>query len=155
MSVETTFQFDKIRYLDLPAPVCVDKESSTGSVVEKMKSARVNCVLVCEGKKLLGIFTTRDILNKIIEETVDPQRPISDFMSSSPAVIGMDASIAEAIRTMDNSRVRHLPLLDENGEVAGLISVDRIVRYLVEHLPMEVYNLPPHLQQKMTSAEGA
>ena len=80
---------------------------------------------------------------------------LSASSSASPASLSADASIAEAVKAMNSSGVRHLPLINDDGEVAGLISADHIVRYLVEHFPTEVYNLPPRLKQMITSAEGA
>ncbi|MEW6730117.1 MAG: CBS domain-containing protein [Acidobacteriota bacterium] len=155
MSVDKTFQFDKIRHLDLPAPVCVNPQNSLGVVLARMQQARISCVLVCEGKKLQGIFTTRDVLNKVIDCGVDPQTTISTFMTSTPTTLSSDASIAEAIQLMDSASVRHVPLVDVSGEVTGMISADHIVHYLVEHFPTEVYNLPPRLQQKIMTPEGA
>jgi CBS domain-containing protein len=155
MSVENTFQFDKIRHLDLPAPVCVEQNDTLAHTLNRMREARANCVLVCDGKHLCGVFTTRDALKKVIATDVDTSRKISDFMTSSPTTTNLEASIAEAIQQMDSLGVRHLPLVNEQGEVQGLISSEDIVHYLVEHFPTEIYNLPPRLQQKIMTPEGA
>src|ERR1051326_4969671 len=148
MSIEKTFQFDKIRHLDLKAPVCVEQNASVISVISQMQKSRSNCVLVCEEKRLLGVFTTRDVLRKVIAAEVDTSTPIKNFMTVSPTTLTIDASIAEAIKLMDSSGVRHLPLINTENEVAGIISSEDIVNYLVEHFPTEVYNLPPRLRSE-------
>jgi CBS domain-containing protein len=155
ISVEKIFQFGKISQLDLPAPVCIDRNKSLGVVLEQMRIARVSCVLVCDGKDLLGIFTTRDVLNKVVGTDANKEDSITQFMTPSPTTISVEASIAEAIQAMDSAGVRHIPLLNSEGEIKGMISADHIVSYLVEHFANEIYNLPPRLQQKIMTAEGA
>jgi CBS domain-containing protein len=154
-SVERIFQFDKIRHLNLPSPVRIDRQSSLGSVLGQMQQTRASCVLVCDGKDLLGVFTTRDVLNKAIDVNTNLEAAITEYMTPSPATISDDASIAEAIRMMDSVGVRHLPLVNGQGEVTGMISADHVVNYLVEHFANEIYNLPPRLQQKIMTPEGA
>src|SRR5262249_54198015 len=137
------------------APICVNRQKSLGSVIDYMQNTRSSCVIVCEGTKLSGIFTTRDVLDKVIGNKIDLQTPISEFMTISPATLSAEASIAEAIQLMVSAGVRHLPLINDQGEVSGMISADHVVHYLVEHFPTEVYNLPPRLQQKIMTPEGA
>lgn len=155
MSIEKNFQFDKIRHLDLRTPVMVNQQDSLDAVLTAMRASRANCVLVCDSRKLTGIFTTRDVLTKIVGCHVDQNAPISEFMTHKPTALTAEASISDAIKMMDSTGVRHLPLINQFGEAVGLISSEDIVHYLVEHFPTEIYNLPPRLQQTMTTPEGA
>jgi hypothetical protein len=56
---------------------------------------------------------------------------------------------------MDEGGYRHLPVVDEGGRPVGVLSVKRIVHYLVEHFPTTVYNLPPNPGAVPQEREGA
>ena len=56
---------------------------------------------------------------------------------------------------MEEGGYRHLPVVDENGKAVGMLSVKRIIRYLVEHFPGAVYNLPPDPGAVQQEREGA
>jgi hypothetical protein len=56
---------------------------------------------------------------------------------------------------MEEGGYRHLPVVDESSRVVGILSVKRIVHYLVEHFPNTVYNLPPDPNAVQQQREGA
>jgi CBS domain-containing protein len=56
---------------------------------------------------------------------------------------------------MEEGGYRHLPVVDERERPVGILSVKRIIRYLVEHFPTTVYNLPPDPQAVPKNPEGA
>ncbi len=69
--------------------------------------------------------------------------PISEFMTPDPECVHSKEPVAAAVRRMEEGSYRHLPVVDEAGRPTGVLSVKRIVHYLVEHFPATVYNLPP------------
>jgi CBS domain-containing protein len=64
-------------------------------------------------------------------------------------------SIGAAVRRMEECGYRHLPVVDETGRPVGILSVRRIIHYLVEHFPATVYNLPPDPNSVPTTPDGA
>lgn len=110
--------------------------------------------MICDGPKLVGIFTERDAL-KQMSEGADFSRPVREVMSSPPAMIPATATVAEAIRSMSEGGYRHLPMVDPAGRPTGVVAVHGIVHYLVDHFPATVYNLPPNPKTATKEREGA
>jgi CBS domain-containing protein len=155
MSVEDALREAKIRELPLSPAVCVAMGMRVGEVLELMKQRRAHCVLICEGAYLRGIFTERDVVNKILGMPVDLRAPIESFMTPSPVTLHPEDRVWEAMRLMDEGGYRHIPLVVEDGRVAGVIAVQDIINFLAEHFPTEVFNLPPRSRQVFEAPEGA
>ncbi len=97
-------------------------------------------VLICDGERLLGIFTERDLLRRVVAQGLDPAHvPVEKVMTVNPVTIAPDAPIREAIRVMDEGSFRCLPVV-ENGRVVGVLTardlpyeeVGRMARQLEE-----------------------
>jgi CBS domain-containing protein len=127
-------------------PLMVAPEEPVGEVLKLMIARRASCVLICDNRQLLGIFTDRDALRWMArsaeDATITPDRPISRCMTGNPVSLRTSASVAKAIRMMSAGRYRHLPVVDSQGATAGLASVRGIIRYLVEHFPSTIATLP-------------
>src|SRR5262249_43558028 len=114
-------------------------------VVAEMKNHGRGAVLVEEDGALVGIFTERDLLNRV--DYADPlwsHLVVGDVMTPHPMVIHPEASRSEAVRGRVAGHRRHLPVVDERGHVVGLISIRDILSYLAERFPEDMMNLPPH-----------
>ena len=112
-------------------------------------------MLVCvEGAHLLGIFTERDLLRRVLGPRKPLDTPIGECMTPEPVSVHPKDSITCAINRMQKGGYRHLPVVIDDKPV-GMLSVKRIVRYLVEHFPTMVYNLPPHQTPGLPKREGA
>jgi CBS domain-containing protein len=135
-------------------PVRVGPETPIRDVVGGMRARRTGCALVCEGDRLVGIITDRDILRKIFPEGRWGAKA-REVMTPDPATIREDDSLADVIVRMAKGGYRHLPLVDGNGRPLRVVSVRGLVRHLAEHFPVEVLNLPPHPDQALATPEGA
>lgn len=152
-------EFDRllvsVRVSDLPRRKVCKVESSTplGEVYRRLDEEHGVAALVCEGPKLVGIFTERDVLYRTALEG-DLDTPISELMTRDPITLSGDDKLVEAIRTMSQQGIRHLPMPGGAGEEAGLIGGRDVLKMIAEHFPETLLNLPPRLDQKMTTAEG-
>ncbi|HEU0032407.1 MAG TPA: CBS domain-containing protein [Kofleriaceae bacterium] len=132
---------------DLPvrdvARVSVD--TPMWQVVQEMKTKNRGCVLVIEETgALVGIFTERDLLNRVDHSDVLwSHATVGDLMTPMPMVIHGDDSLAEAMRRLTQGRRRHLPIVDDRGRVVGLMSIRDILSYIAGKFPEELMNLPP------------
>jgi CBS domain-containing protein len=122
--------------------------------MQLLRAQRTGAVLICEGSKLVGIFTERDAL-KLMARGADLSTPVRDIMSNSPATIASSATVGEAIRKMSEGNYRHLPIVDSDHKPTGVLAVHGIVHYLVDHFPETVYNLPPDPNSRPREREGA
>jgi CBS domain-containing protein len=135
-------------------PLAAAASDPVGQVMQLLRAQRTGAMLVCEGPKLIGIFTERDAL-KLMARGADLTAPVRDFMSSPPAIVSSKATVGEAIRVMADGAYRHLPIVDPDGKPTGVLAVHGIVHYLVDHFPATVYNLPPEPNAKPREREGA
>jgi CBS domain-containing protein len=122
----------------------VDATARLATVVDEMKAKGRGCVLIEEAGALIGIFTERDLVGRVdhgdrawIDVTV------RDVMTPSPTVGRASDSLAEAMRRMVEGQRRHLPIVDDQGQVKGLISVRDILAFVASRFPEEMMNLPP------------
>jgi CBS domain-containing protein len=129
-------------------------DDSVGDVMQLLRAQRTGAALICDGSKLVGIFTERDAL-KLMASGADFSKPVREFMSSKPATLPNSATVGDAIRVMSEGGYRHLPVVDEAGRPHGVVAVHGIVRYLVDHFPETVYNLPPDPKSVPRAREGA
>jgi CBS domain-containing protein len=128
---------------------------SVADVAALMRREQTGCLLVCDGDRLVGIFTERDLLRRVLAPGKPLTTPVGECMTPNPVVVHPKEPIGAAVRRMEEGGYRHLPVVDDAGRPVGLLSVKRIVHYLVEHFPVIVYNLPPDPNAVPQAAEGA
>jgi len=135
-------------------PLATPPDVTVGEAIELLRAQRAGAVLVCDGTKLVGIFTERDALHVMAKGT-DLATPLQDIMSTDVSTLSPTATVAEAIQKMSQGGYRHLPIVDESGKPTGVVGVGGIMHYMVEHFPNTIYNLPPHPNATPSQREGA
>lgn len=155
MSLNEIITDTKIRHLHLPPPATLEVSATVRQATRELAGLRHPCLLIVRGGRLAGIFTERDVLNKIIGRKEVLDRSVSEFMTPDPTTITADHSLDDAIRVMSDGGYRNLPVVNEQGEAIASLSASEIVAYIVEHFPQDVFNLPPRPEQHMSSPEGA
>ncbi|EKD42173.1 MAG: CBS protein [uncultured bacterium] len=147
---------DKISDFRIRKPLCVNKADSLKVVLKKMKKERRGSALIEKNGKLVGIFTERDLLKRVIPNRVPLKSSIDTVMSEKPVTLCANDSMAMVLSVMNETGVRHIPIVHKTkGTIEGIISVRDVLDYLADHFPNEVYNLPPDLNQVSREPEGA
>lgn len=142
----------------LRAPVCVAPAASIRHTIDDMNERRTGCVLVVEpDDRLVGVFTERDVLTKIVGRDIDlDATPVSDVMTADPECLTLDDGIAYALNMMSVGGFRHIPLVDADRRPTGVVAMRDIVDYIVDMFPEAVLNLPPSPAHGIARArEGA
>ena len=105
---------------------------TVAEAVHEMNRRKIGSVLVMEGGVLVGIFTERDVLMRVVAADRDPKiTPVAHVMTRSPVTIHSSMTIEEVMDLHSGKHFRHLPVV-ENGRVIGMISVRDILRWLSE-----------------------
>ena len=143
MSLEGDLLTEKITHLDLSEYTVVPSGMSVRDVIHKMRIERRNCAFVLKSGKMLGIFTDRDVLRSVVDHAEVWDGPIDDVMTHGPKVIGSEKPVGEALHMMEASQVRNIPVQSPDGTIIGNLTHFALIRYLADHFPREVYNLPP------------
>ena len=156
MSVFQDLLKDHVSNLDINRdPTLVEPSTTIRQAVQRLKDNKRGCVLVCEGHKLLGIFTERDLLIRVFGEKRSLDTPVEELMTGEPVTVHLDEVVANVVKKMRNGGYRHFPVIDADGRPIGVLSVKHIVHFLVDHFPEEVYNLPPDPDVTLPTPEGA
>jgi CBS domain-containing protein len=154
MTIEQVLREERLGSLSDPKPPWVTRGTSLKETLQMMREKDAGCVLVCDGDRPIGIFTERDVLNKLVGSGVSESEAVDRFMTPDPLCLTAGHKLGEAVRLMTVRGYRHIPLLDDRGRRDGLLSARDIVRYIAEHFPAEVVNLPPELNQVFKTPEG-
>lgn len=155
MDLANNLKIDSVSRLHPTPPRHVSPQDTVAEAVQVMRHGGVGCILVCSGPRLVGIFTERDLLRRVLALGKPLTVPVAECMTPDPVVVHPKDSIGCAVRRMEEGGYRHLPVVNEKGVPLGVLSVKRIVHYLVEHFPATVYNLPPDPGIVPQEREGA
>ena len=144
-----------LKQLNLEPPTEISSGTPVFEAADKMGDNGFGCILITEAGKLIGIFTERDVLLKLSIADVDESRSVDEFMTKDPVTLKLNQKISEAVNEMSTHGYRHLPIMDEeNSKCVGILTAKKIIEFVVEFLPEQVYNLPPSLDQSMPTPEG-
>lgn len=140
--------------LKRPVRDCITREEPLiGRGAETVRKATAmmaehacSSILICEGERLQGIFTERDLLVRVVAAGLDPDKTtLAEVMSADPDTIDGNEPVIEAIRRMDEFNFRHLPVMVD-GKVAGVVSL--------RDLPLDdLAQMQPELDQRHAIAE--
>lgn len=155
MELARNLKIESVSRLDLSQPELLRPTDSVADAVKRMQVRGIGCVVVCDGKRAAGIFSERDLMTKVLEPGLPLTLPLSQVMTTPPVTVHRTEPIASALRLMQKGGYRHLPVVDESGAPVGLLSVKRIINYMVEHFPAMIYNLPPKPAAAPQAREGA
>jgi signal-transduction protein with cAMP-binding, CBS, and nucleotidyltransferase domain len=140
--------------LKMDPPVVLEETASVEDVLRKMREGRSGYALLRREGRLTGIFTERDLLNKVVGIEGALNRPVSDLMTRDPVCLHEKDPIRNAILQMHKGGFRNLPILDDHGNIITCVRHKDIVHHLVEHAAQHVLNLPPDPNNMPTKREG-
>ena len=155
MELSRNLRVDSVSRLEPAAPLAIEDCEPVSAAVEVMRREKTGCLLVTRGGRLVGVFTERDLLTRVLAPGLPLSIPMAECMSPNPATVQPKDSVQTAIQRMEQGGYRHLPVVDELNRPVGILSVGRVVHYLAEHFPGLIYNQPPDPSQVPDAAEGA
>ena len=145
---------DSVRQTHSAPPLYVQQTDSVRHVLAQLKVNKTGSAFVLDDGKLAGIFTERDAL-KIMANGGNLDAEVSQVMTANPVTVHEGDSVSAAIRTMSKGGYRRVPIVDDKGQPTGAVKASGILRYLVEHFPQSIYNLPPAPDNASKEREGA
>jgi len=100
--------------------------------VRRMNELKIGAMLVMEDEQLIGIFTERDAITRVLGAGLDPtSTKISEVMTKNPVWVSSSTTLEEAMGIVTDKRVRHLPVV-EDGKVLGVVSSGDLTHHLVK-----------------------
>ncbi|MDH3638160.1 MAG: CBS domain-containing protein [Gammaproteobacteria bacterium] len=119
--------------------VVIEGDQSVLAAARLMREYRVGDVVVVEergGRNVpIGIFTDRDVAIEVLADEVDPKSiAVKDAMSYELVTVSIDDGIPETVKFMREKRVRRIPVVDKQGALAGILTIDDVLDLLAETL---------------------
>jgi CBS domain-containing protein len=148
---------ERLRVLSRRQPVTVPPGTSLADCVRAIqRTGTGDSVFVCDASgRLVGVLTERDIFGRIVGGTINLREPVETLMTTQPRTLDLDDTIRDAIVLMRTGRYRNVPMVDESGNLVGVVRQADIIKFLAESFPEELLNLPPRPHQRMQEPEGA
>jgi CBS domain-containing protein len=129
--IEQSLESHAISVLCTREPISVSVDTPVREIVGQMAEKNLGCVLIEDDQRqLVGVFSERDVLNKVAGDQARLDRPVSEFMTPSPTTVTRRDSIGFALQTMDLGGYRHLPIVNSANIAVGLLSMRDILRFL-------------------------
>ncbi|HIE22298.1 MAG TPA: CBS domain-containing protein [Acidimicrobiia bacterium] len=112
--------------------VSVTPGTPVRKAVDLMRQERVGSVAVVVDGAMEGIFTERDLVAAVAEFADLDREPVSSWMTPDPDTLGPETSVAEAAEWMLATGYRHLPVVNELGQLRGMVSVKDVLWAITE-----------------------
>lgn len=125
----------------------VQRDANVREAVQVMTDNNVGIVLVLEGERLVGVFSERDVVRRVVDRGLDPDRtPVGDVMTTDIVVGDPDEDYQSAMRKMDQANIRHL-LVVKGPEMLSMISIRDLIRVDMQDKGEEIRFLREYLYQ--------
>jgi CBS domain-containing protein len=154
--VESLIKKTKIYQVTNPRLVHAPSSISIRQAIQIMQENRSSYIVIEDQNILKGIFTATDVATRVLGHVIDWERPVAEVMTTNPVTLHYTDTVEQAMEYMAKYRCDHIPLIHEGSknELAGVLSVRSLIRFLAEFYPTEVLNLPPDPNQVMKTPEG-
>ena len=124
---------------------CVDVSETVAEAVGLMNRERIGSVMVIKNGQYVGIFTERDVLNRVISAKLNAEKTrVEKVMTSDFISVQENSTLRQTMHIMTNKRVRHLPVFEEE-KLVGMISIGDVTRKLLEINQNEAASLRQYL----------
>jgi len=144
-----------LREMRLNPPVTVESGTAVMEAIRMMRDLQIGCVMVLRKGNLIGAFTERDALMKLIGMKDLDKVKVDDVMTPNPEYLHEDDMTIFALNLMSVGGCCHVPVVDAEKRPVGVLSLKNIVEFLADCFPQEILNLPPKPIRITREREGA
>ena len=131
--------------------VTVQPDTTVMEAVRTMVEESIGAIAVIRGNRLVGVFSERDLMLRVVSPRRDPEQIlVGDVMTSPVETIRRDSTVDEALKVMLDRHIRHLPIIDRDGTLCGMISMRSLLHDKVEELTDQLDSLEAYF-----TADGA
>ena len=133
--VERALLRDQVGVLHPKACITVGPDARIRDVLRLLVERDIGCVVIAEDGKIQGIFSERDALMKLNVRALElGDEPVRRFMTAQPQTLTAVDKVAFAVHRMDLGSYRHVPIVEDDSNVTGIISARDIFGYLTEKM---------------------
>jgi CBS domain-containing protein len=141
--------------MDTPVSALIERKGSVVHAVNstitvfdavaEMNKNKIGCVVIIDSGRIVGIFTERDVLRRIVGDGLDPKTTrVADAMTRDVITIPPDTTVEQTMILFAEKRCRHIPVVDA-GRLTGLISIGDISRWVADASRAEADHLKNYI----------
>lgn len=124
----------------------VSPSETVFGAIEQMAELDIGALLVMANDELVGILSERDYARKIaLAGKASKETPVEEIMTPRVYCVELDQTVDEAMALMTNRRVRHLPVVDQDGGVIGVISIGDVVKDIIAEREFQIEQLEKYI----------
>jgi len=128
------------------AVLSASPEMTVAAAVAVLNARNVGALLVMNGAELVGVFTERDVLRRVVGEHRDPDTTrVGDVMTRDLVVMRPSSTVQDAMTVVSERRFRHLPIVEE-GKVVGVISAGDLNHWLIRNRDVDISELVDYIK---------
>jgi CBS domain-containing protein len=125
---------------------CVEPGVTVLEAIHKMNQHKLGALIVKVDQQVVGIFTERDVLRRVVGELRDPRQvKVSEVMTQRVICCAPDMELDEVSSIMKQKRIRHLPVCGEDGTLLGMISIGDLNAFSVTHQEAQILFLNDYI----------
>ena len=125
----------------------VQRDATVSAAVRVMAVSNVGIVAVLDSDRLVGVFSERDVVRRVVDRGLDPTTTaVAGVMTTELVVAGADDDYQSAMRAMDGANIRHLPVV-ASGQLLSMLSIRDLMRADLETKGREIRDLTEYLYQ--------
>jgi len=122
--------------------VTVKVDATVREAVQTMAAEHIGAVPVTDGNVIVGMFSERDLMLRVVSEKRDPEGTrVRDVMTSPVETIRRDATADDALKVMLEKHIRHLPIVERDGTLCGMVSMRNLLHDKVQELTDQLDSL--------------
>jgi CBS domain-containing protein len=128
LNIAEHFRIQPVARLDLSHYCRVASGCTVEATLKKLNESDSNCAFVMQQNRLVGIFTDRDVLKKVVDKPDRWADPIDSVMTRTPRTVASKATAMDALHLMNNHRFRNVPVMDDEDAVVGNLTHFSLMR---------------------------
>jgi CBS domain-containing protein len=123
----------------------ISPDATVYEALEKLAEKDIGALIVMDGSDLVGVFSERDYVRKVIlKGRSSKEMWVHEIMSSSVVTADLTSTVDECMRFMTNERCRHLPIMD-GGRVVGVVSIGDLVNWIITTQDLTIHQLEDYI----------
>ncbi len=135
--------------------ITIEADATVQEAVRLMNKHEIGCLVVVLKRKPVGIITERDMLKRVLAESLDPEKIKVSLIMSAPLIIGNPVmEIEDAVKLMFKTRIKKLPVV-RKGRLVGLVTLTDLTRFQPHMIrilkKLSVKELPPKRLKKVVN----